>query len=178
MACIRMSVTSGPGVPSEYQERIFEPFYRLPGASERDGGMGLGLALVKSIALRHGGRVFCRKPRIWRSLFRDSTALGSRTGLNFLSLRSEKTVFSLVICKNTWRLTQTGDTAKPRHPLQFIPLLSQFTKFEAQPPHRLASVGSNDVPFGGLLQSHLRVAFFCALRGGYRPALKLVKVRV
>ena len=50
---------SGPGVPDAFQERIFEPFYRLPGASERDGGVGLGLALVKSIALRHGGSVRC-----------------------------------------------------------------------------------------------------------------------
>ena len=50
---------NGPGVPEAYQERIFEPFYRLPGASERDGGMGLGLALVKSIAIRHGGSVHC-----------------------------------------------------------------------------------------------------------------------
>jgi signal transduction histidine kinase len=50
---------NGPGVPEAYQERIFEPFYRLPGASERDGGMGLGLALVKSIALRHRGTVHC-----------------------------------------------------------------------------------------------------------------------
>jgi signal transduction histidine kinase len=50
---------NGPGVPDSYQERIFEPFYRIPGASERDGGMGLGLALVKSIALRHGGSVQC-----------------------------------------------------------------------------------------------------------------------
>ena len=49
----------GPGVPPELQARIFEPFYRLPGASERDGGVGLGLALVKSIAERHGGRVYC-----------------------------------------------------------------------------------------------------------------------
>ncbi len=50
----------GPGVPLDQQQRIFEPFYRLPGASERDGGVGLGLALVKSIALRHGGSVSCR----------------------------------------------------------------------------------------------------------------------
>jgi signal transduction histidine kinase len=49
----------GPGVPEALQDRIFEPFYRLPGASERDGGVGLGLALVKSIALRHGGNVQC-----------------------------------------------------------------------------------------------------------------------
>ncbi|NBW50529.1 MAG: HAMP domain-containing protein [Betaproteobacteria bacterium] len=50
---------AGPGVPPEQQERIFEPFYRLPGASEREGGVGLGLALVKSIAERHGGSVKC-----------------------------------------------------------------------------------------------------------------------
>ena len=49
----------GPGVPPEQRERIFEPFYRLPGASERDGGVGLGLALVRSIAVRHGGSVRC-----------------------------------------------------------------------------------------------------------------------
>jgi signal transduction histidine kinase len=49
----------GPGVPQELRERIFEPFYRLPGATERDGGVGLGLALVKSIALRHGGTAYC-----------------------------------------------------------------------------------------------------------------------
>ncbi len=49
----------GPGVPLALRERIFEPFYRLPGASEKDGGVGLGLALVKSIAQRHGGSVQC-----------------------------------------------------------------------------------------------------------------------
>ena len=49
----------GPGVPAEERERIFEPFYRLPGASEREGGVGLGLALVRSISQRHGGSVRC-----------------------------------------------------------------------------------------------------------------------
>ena len=49
----------GPGVPPALRERIFEPFYRLPGASEREGGVGLGLALVKSIVERHGGSVRC-----------------------------------------------------------------------------------------------------------------------
>jgi two-component system, OmpR family, sensor kinase len=51
----------GPGVPADLRERIFEPFYRLPGASEREGGVGLGLALVKSISQRHGGTVRCEE---------------------------------------------------------------------------------------------------------------------
>ncbi len=50
----------GPGVPAGQRERIFEKFYRLPGASERSGGVGLGLALVRSIALHHGGSVCCK----------------------------------------------------------------------------------------------------------------------
>jgi two-component system OmpR family sensor kinase len=49
----------GPGVPPAERERIFEPFYRLAGASELHGGVGLGLALVRSITLRHHGSVQC-----------------------------------------------------------------------------------------------------------------------
>ena len=49
----------GPGVPEALRERIFEPFFRLPGHAEREGGVGLGLALVKQIAERHGGSVRC-----------------------------------------------------------------------------------------------------------------------
>jgi signal transduction histidine kinase len=52
----------GPGVPAELRERIFEPFYRLPGHAEKSGGVGLGLSLVKQIAQRHGGSVRC-EPR-------------------------------------------------------------------------------------------------------------------
>lgn len=49
----------GPGVPDALRERIFEPFYRLPGHAEKAGGVGLGLSLVKQIAGRHGGSVRC-----------------------------------------------------------------------------------------------------------------------
>jgi signal transduction histidine kinase len=49
----------GPGVPEVYRERIFEAFFRLPGQAEREGGVGLGLALVRQIASRHGGSVCC-----------------------------------------------------------------------------------------------------------------------
>ncbi|WP_180682323.1 ATP-binding protein [Tepidicella baoligensis] len=55
---IRVADT-GPGVPDAYKERVFEPFFRLPGQSEREGGVGLGLALVRAIARRHRGDVRC-----------------------------------------------------------------------------------------------------------------------
>lgn len=43
----------GPGVPREAAERIFEPFQRL---SATGPGAGLGLAIVREVAQRHGGR--------------------------------------------------------------------------------------------------------------------------
>jgi signal transduction histidine kinase len=49
----------GSGVPAAFRERIFEAFFRLPGHAEREGGVGLGLALVRQIAQRHGGSVRC-----------------------------------------------------------------------------------------------------------------------
>jgi signal transduction histidine kinase len=49
----------GPGVPAAWRERIFEPFLRLPGHAEREGGVGLGLSLVRQIAQRHGGQARC-----------------------------------------------------------------------------------------------------------------------
>jgi signal transduction histidine kinase len=47
----------GPGVPAGLEEKVFEPFYRVPGKSEWQGGTGLGLTLVRSIARHHGGDV-------------------------------------------------------------------------------------------------------------------------
>jgi signal transduction histidine kinase len=48
----------GALVPESDRERIFEPFYRPEGHREgKDGGVGLGLALVRSIAEHHGGSV-------------------------------------------------------------------------------------------------------------------------
>jgi signal transduction histidine kinase len=49
----------GDGIAASERERVFEPFYRPPGRSESSGGWGLGLSLVRQIAKRHGGAVFC-----------------------------------------------------------------------------------------------------------------------
>ncbi len=38
---------------------MFEPFYRPAGRGESSGGWGLGLSLVRQIAVRHGGAVTC-----------------------------------------------------------------------------------------------------------------------
>lgn len=48
----------GPGIPDDDLERVFEPFYRRePSRSRQTGGIGLGLAVVRSIARGHGGDV-------------------------------------------------------------------------------------------------------------------------
>lgn len=50
----------GEGVPEEDRERIFERFTRTDSSRSRDtGGVGLGLAVVRATARRHGGEVRC-----------------------------------------------------------------------------------------------------------------------
>ncbi|GAA4959907.1 HAMP domain-containing sensor histidine kinase [Yinghuangia aomiensis] len=47
---------SGPAVPPENVESLFEPFRRLRGdRTESDKGVGLGLSIVRSVARAHGG---------------------------------------------------------------------------------------------------------------------------
>jgi two-component system sensor histidine kinase CpxA len=48
----------GPGVPTELLERIFEPFFRVGKARDRDsGGYGIGLAITARVIKLHGGQV-------------------------------------------------------------------------------------------------------------------------
>ncbi|WP_020682273.1 sensor histidine kinase [Marinobacterium rhizophilum] len=52
---------SGPGIAPADLERVFDPFVRLESSRNRDtGGIGLGLAIARSIAHAHGGEIHLR----------------------------------------------------------------------------------------------------------------------
>ncbi|HIE37465.1 MAG TPA: GAF domain-containing sensor histidine kinase [Anaerolineales bacterium] len=51
-------VDTGPGIPPEAQEKLFEKFYRLPAMEEEAQGTGLGLAISRQIVEAHGGKIW------------------------------------------------------------------------------------------------------------------------
>ena len=60
--CIAVSDT-GPGIPAEHLERVFERFYRVDEGRARDsGGSGLGLAIARAIVEAHGGTLRAESP--------------------------------------------------------------------------------------------------------------------
>jgi len=48
----------GPGIPPEFRELVFKPFYRIEGSrNPKTGGVGLGLTIARDVARGHGGNI-------------------------------------------------------------------------------------------------------------------------
>ncbi|HEY9227187.1 MAG TPA: ATP-binding protein, partial [Gemmatimonadaceae bacterium] len=60
--CVR---DTGPGIPSDLMNRVFEPF-----VTSKRKGTGLGLAIVRAIVQSHGGEVFAETPAEGGAVFR------------------------------------------------------------------------------------------------------------
>jgi signal transduction histidine kinase len=54
---------TGPGIPPEYLEKIFDPFFRVQQARTAVKGLGLGLSIVRSLVELHGGTIEARRPK-------------------------------------------------------------------------------------------------------------------
>jgi signal transduction histidine kinase len=61
---------TGPGIPDKRLEKVFEPFF-----TTRESGMGMGLALVRSIVESHGGQIWADSSTAGGAMFRFTLPL-------------------------------------------------------------------------------------------------------
>jgi signal transduction histidine kinase len=90
----------GPGIPRAEREKVFEPFYRADMSRDPNaGGIGLGLAVTRSILAEHGGRI----------LLSNRKGGGLRVRLEFLCSRALSKSHG-----ESRAATRTGLTTTPR----------------------------------------------------------------
>jgi len=78
-AVIEVSDT-GPGMPADVLERVFERFYRAdPARSRAHGGAGLGLSIVAAVAEAHGGTAAAQSEAGRGTTFRIVLPLASQS---------------------------------------------------------------------------------------------------
>jgi two-component system, OmpR family, sensor kinase len=83
----------GPGVPAEEADRIFERFHRIDRSRARSqGGVGLGLAIVRSVVEAHGGAVVYRPRPGGGSVFRVSLPLARPAVARAETSRAERSL--------------------------------------------------------------------------------------
>lgn len=69
----------GPGVAPEYQDRVFERFFRVEREGSNVAGAGLGLAICKRFVELHGGLIELESPSGQGAAFRFTLPLGERS---------------------------------------------------------------------------------------------------
>ena len=76
---------NGPGIPSDLQQQIFDPFY-----TTRKQGTGLGLAVVKAVAKAHGGDVQYESVENKGSVFKFILPLENKESLQVADVKTIK----------------------------------------------------------------------------------------
>jgi GAF domain-containing protein len=72
---------TGPGIPAEEQEKIFEEFHQVDSSNtKKKGGTGLGLAIAKQIVEMHGGRIWVESTLGEGSTFRMELPVRASAG--------------------------------------------------------------------------------------------------
>ena len=78
--CVR---DTGIGIPEQYQNRIFERFFRVDKSrSKQTGGTGLGLAIVKHIAVYHGANITIKSKEMKGTAITVTFPIAQQTEIN------------------------------------------------------------------------------------------------
>ncbi len=73
---------TGPGIPTEEQQKLFRPYYRVPADRRRYSGLGLGLFITKQLVELHRGRIWVESEVGRGSTFAFSLPLSKGSNIN------------------------------------------------------------------------------------------------